>query len=111
MSYTKTTQTYTQDRMARYIVLIVCLSVTSALWGMISLFSTSSVAYQVSQYESQIAQMNQDIAELESSYYIDTQNLTIADATVTVEEYSPASGSLRYARVGGATYSLLTQSR
>jgi len=111
MSYTKTTQTYTQDRVTRYIVLTVCLSVLCMVWGIVNLFSTSSVAYQVSQYENQIAVMNQDIAELESSYYTDTKNLTIADATVAVEKYSPSSGNLRYARVGGATYSLLTENR
>lgn len=111
MSYTKNTQTHTQDRVTRYIILTVCLSTLFASWGVFNLFSTSSIAYQVSQYERYVSEMNQDIAELESSYYEDTQNLTIADARVSVEEYSPASGNLRYARVGGTTYSLLTENR
>jgi|GEM_PF-7064950 len=110
MSYNNL-QTYSQNHVSRYIVLTVCLCAVAVLCGIVSLFQTSSIAYELRQGEKHITEMNQQIAELESAYYEETKNISVSSAQFAMQEYSPASENLRYARVGGATYTLLTQSR
>ncbi len=110
MSY-KSLQTYNQSHVSRYIVLTVCLSTLAVVVGIFHLFNASVIAYQLGQNEQTISEMNQKIAQLESAYYEETKNITAESAKFAVQQYSPASENLRYARVGGATYSLLTQTR
>ena len=110
MSYTHDRQyRQQQDRVSRYVVLLLVSIVVLFAWGMFTMYSTGSMVHAVERSEQENMRLTQELAQQESEYHAHTRDQVVFSLTDMIS-YSPADERVRYAQVGDAVYSVLDKS-
>lgn len=101
-------RTHRQNRVPRYVALLVLVNIFALGFGVSHVTSSSRVAYELGSTEKEISQLQYEIALMENQYHTVASVYDVQSSQSELVAFTPASQQLRYARVGGSVYSLLT---
>ena len=113
MTRTRTNTTQSQDKMTRYVVLLLTSIFIVFVWGLSVVYSSSSMVYEVSALEKENMRISRLVAEEESAYFSKTRMQNAGDVSygeMNMVAFSTRDEHVRYAAVGGSVYSLVSQS-
>ena len=97
--------------MRRYVLCLLGAIVLLCALGMSLLYSSTAYAYQTGKLDEDSQKLAGEIAQLESTYKKDTMAFEKSEGIRgnRMVSYSPAGEEVRYARVGGSVYSMLSR--
>ena len=104
---------YTQGQlqMRRYMWCLLGAIGVLCVVGMSMLYVSTSYAYQSAKLDEESKALSEEIATLESAYKEQTASFSDTEfASTRMTRYSPGGEHVRYARVGGSVYSMLSLS-
>lgn len=79
--------------------------------GMVMLYASTAYAYEAAEFDRSTQDLSGEIASLESVYKEQTAYFNQESFSNTkMVRYSPRGETVRYARVGGSVYSMLSSS-
>jgi hypothetical protein len=96
--------------MRRYVWCLLGVIGVLCVVGMLMLYTSTAYAYEAAKLDQSSEDLSGEIASLESVYKDKTANFISQGAhRANMVRYSPGSREVRYAQVGGAVYSMLSQ--